>query len=94
MQFDYSLASMLPFARAAIRDHDKFSHEEFAEYLFGELEKTGVPGVVKQLPKGRLKLAKGLFLLLHFYLLFYSIVLNTSSPGVSAVVESGIAPAI
>jgi hypothetical protein len=54
MQFDYSLEAMLPFARAAIRGHDKFSHEEFAEYLFGELEKAGVPGVVKQLPKGRL----------------------------------------
>ena len=49
MQFDYSLASMLPFARAAIRNTSNFEIRQFADLLFGELEKAEVPGVVRKL---------------------------------------------
>jgi len=48
MQFDYSLASMLPFARAAIRNTSNFEIRGFADLLFGELEKAQVPGVVRK----------------------------------------------
>jgi hypothetical protein len=48
MQFDYSLRSMLPFARAAIRTTSNFEIRQFADLLFGELEKAQVPGVVRK----------------------------------------------
>jgi hypothetical protein len=50
MQFDYSLTSMLPFARAAIRVTSNFSLDQFVTALFGELEKSNVLGVVKASP--------------------------------------------
>jgi hypothetical protein len=48
MQFDYSLSSMLPFARAAIRETSDFSPQQFAELLFDQLANANVPGVVRQ----------------------------------------------
>lgn len=52
MSFDYSLAAMLPFARAAIRNSSNFSPEQFATLLFGELEKINAPGVTRNAPTG------------------------------------------
>lgn len=52
MPFDYSLAAMLPFARAAIRNTSNFSPEQFATLLFGELEKVQAPGVSRNAPTG------------------------------------------
>jgi hypothetical protein len=52
--FDYSLSSLLPFARAAIRESSNFNIEQFADALFTELASVGVHGVVKE-PMGRLK---------------------------------------
>jgi hypothetical protein len=52
MTFDYSLAAMLPFARAAIRNASNFSPEQFATLLFGELEKVSAPGVSRNAPTG------------------------------------------
>lgn len=48
MTFDYSLQSMLPFARAAIRDTSNFALEGFFDNLFAELEKAHVKGVQKR----------------------------------------------
>jgi hypothetical protein len=50
MQFDYSLTSMLPFARAAIRGTSNFALSQFFDSLFDELEKANVPGVVRKSP--------------------------------------------
>lgn len=52
MSFDYSLAAMLPFARAAIRSTSNFSPEEFANLLFCELEKVSATGVIRNAPTG------------------------------------------
>jgi hypothetical protein len=52
MSFDYSLAAMLPFARAAIRNTSNFSPGQFADLLFGELEKVSAPGVRRNAPTG------------------------------------------
>jgi hypothetical protein len=52
MSFDYSLAAMLPFARAAIRNSSNFSPEQFATLLFSELEKVNAPGVSRNAPTG------------------------------------------
>ncbi|MGA8223874.1 MAG: hypothetical protein WB780_19655 [Candidatus Acidiferrales bacterium] len=52
MAFDYSLAAMLPFARAAIRNTSNFSPEQFATLMFGELEKVSAPGVSRNAPTG------------------------------------------
>jgi hypothetical protein len=52
MSFDYSLAAMLPFARAAIRNTSNFSPAQFADLLFGELEKVRAPGVIRNAPTG------------------------------------------
>ena len=52
MQFDYSVASMLPFARTAIRGTSNFDLKQFSECLFSELEKANVPGVVRESPQG------------------------------------------
>jgi hypothetical protein len=47
----YTLEEMLPFARAALKNHERlrsdFTTEDFAEGLFLELEKIGVEGVVR-----------------------------------------------
>jgi hypothetical protein len=55
MQFDYSLGSMLPFARAAIRNASNFEIRQFADLLFGELEKADVSGVKRQQSGGATK---------------------------------------
>jgi len=52
MAFDYSLAAMLPFARAAIRHTSNFSPEQFTTLMFEELEKVGAPGVSRNAPTG------------------------------------------
>jgi hypothetical protein len=54
MTFDYSLTSLLPFARAAIRQSANFDIEQFTDALFAELEKVGVRGV-ERARMGRLK---------------------------------------
>lgn len=50
MPQDYSLAALLPFARSAIRPMGNFEIRNFVDALFTELEKAGVPGVVKMNP--------------------------------------------
>jgi hypothetical protein len=50
MSYEYSLAMMLPFARAAIRPISNFEIRNFMDALFTELEKAEVPGVVRQNP--------------------------------------------
>lgn len=52
MQLDYSLASMLPFARSAIRGTSNFDLKQFTECLFSELEKANVRGVERESRQG------------------------------------------
>jgi len=53
MKFDYSLESMLPFARAALTTSSDFrSFSKFCDSLFGELQKAQIPGVVPNPPHG------------------------------------------
>ena len=59
MTFDYSLASMLPFARSAIRNASDFDLQQFVDLVFGELEKARVPGVVKEASTGIRKYNQG-----------------------------------
>src|SRR5271156_720759 len=48
VQFDFSLASVLPLARSAIRETDNFDPGQFADLLCDQLVKIGVPGITKQ----------------------------------------------
>jgi hypothetical protein len=48
VQFDYSLASMLPLARSAIRETDNFDAGQLTDLLCDQLAKVGVPGITKQ----------------------------------------------
>jgi hypothetical protein len=50
MQFDYSLTSMLPFARAALTVASNFDFKDFVNNLFVELEKVQVRGVERNPP--------------------------------------------
>lgn len=50
MTHDYSLATLLPFVRAAIRPMSNFEIRNFADAFFTEMEKAHVPGVVKLNP--------------------------------------------
>jgi hypothetical protein len=45
MKIDFSVPSMLPFARSAIRSSSNFEIWQFMDLLFGELHKAGVEGV-------------------------------------------------
>ena len=55
MSFDYSLATLLPFARAAIKPMSNWEIRYFVEALFTELDKAHVPGVVRMNPGGQYK---------------------------------------
>lgn len=44
---DYSLSSILPFVRQAVRVTNNFSYDNFVASVWTELEKIGSPGVVK-----------------------------------------------
>jgi hypothetical protein len=48
VKIDFSLSSMLPFARSAIRHSSNFDAGQFMDLLFAELEKAGVDGVSRR----------------------------------------------
>lgn len=48
MTADICLGSILPFVRSSLKGRGDFSFEAFVEGLWGELEKAGVPGIVKK----------------------------------------------
>jgi hypothetical protein len=50
MTADFSLASILPFARASLKGRSNFSFENFIEGLWVELEKVGMPGIKRKNP--------------------------------------------
>src|SRR5712664_704742 len=48
---DYSLSWILPFVRQSLQGCGDFSYDNFIWGLWPELEKAGVPGVVKTPPE-------------------------------------------
>ena len=45
---DISLASILPFVRASLKGRSNFTFEGFVEGLWSEMEKVGMPGIVRR----------------------------------------------